>query len=63
MPLEVDSKVRVRGTEQPIGIVEELFGIITATVRWGVADGHTFREDLNQDDLEVVPEYERKVTQ
>jgi len=52
--LQVGSYVTLKGTDHPTGIVEALYGIITATVRWGVDHGQVFREDLNQEDLEVV---------
>jgi len=52
--LKVNDYVRRKGTKNPVGIVEVVFGPLLATIRWGVADGKVFREDINQDELEVV---------
>ena len=52
--LRVGDYVTLKDTDHPTGIVEDLFGSITATVRWGISDGRVFREYLNQEDLQVV---------
>ncbi len=50
--LELDQKVVRKGTINPVGIVEEIFGILSVTVRWGVSDQNVYREDIHQDELE-----------
>lgn len=50
--LELDQKVVRKGTKNPVGIVEEVFGVLSVTVRWGIADQNVFREDIHQDELE-----------
>lgn len=40
-----------KGTDHPVGIIEALKGEGWVTVRWGVADGHEYKEAIHQDDL------------
>lgn len=51
----INEHVAKKGTEDPIGLIEEFKGEGWVTVRWGVADGHIYREAVHQDDLYSIP--------
>ena len=53
--LNVGDYVTRKDSEQPVtGIVEALYEHISATVRWGVSDGKVWRQEIPQDELEVI---------
>ena len=56
MPISVGDYVSRKGESQPIGIVTDVYGRISAKVRWGIQDGDEFTEDLNIHDLVLVTE-------
>lgn len=51
---ELDIHVVRKGTHHPVGILESLNDDGTATVRWGVADGHVYRDDISQTEIWVI---------
>lgn len=51
----INDHVTRKDTTHPIGIVEDLNGTLTATVRWGAADRHVYKEDILQEQLQLVP--------
>lgn len=50
--IEVGDYVNRKGAEQPVGIVTEVFHRFSVNVRWGIADGKEFIEEIPQDQLE-----------
>jgi hypothetical protein len=54
--MEVHDHVTIKGTKNPVGIIEHLIGSTIAVVRWGSADNHTYVENVAQSKLEVVTE-------
>lgn len=53
--ISVDDHVTLKGTGVPVGIVEALNEtLMTATVRWGIADGRKYTDEILQSDLEIV---------
>lgn len=59
MTIRVDNYVTQKGSEQPVGIVEEIWQGTTgvfARVRWGTADNRTFKDEFPIDGLEIVEE-------
>lgn len=43
-----------KGTKQPVGLLESINADGAASVRWGVADGFTYRDHIPKDDIEVL---------
>lgn len=52
--VRVNDHVVRKNTNDPIGIVESLTGVATATVRWGVIDRREYKEDIPVEELDVI---------
>jgi hypothetical protein len=49
----VNDHVVRKGTNGPVGIVEEVNGNLSVTVLWGVIDGETLRSEELQENLQI----------
>jgi hypothetical protein len=53
--IAVDSFVVKKGTTTPIGIVNEVYLSLVASVKWGDLDGEPQYEDVLVEDLVIIP--------
>jgi len=49
----VNDHVCRKGTDGPVGVVEEVNGNLSVTVRWGFMDGEVVRSEVLQEDLQI----------